>query len=232
MITSSTIRGRSVPGAGCVLAITPNWIMRAPLSTPGVEGRPSGRSWAWTPIDQPPRLALAAVSVLGQAACRDELDGDPDAEVRLEPVLQDVNQALTVPYLALGLHPHRHVVAKIEPGGIPLDDAQPLPGGAVVGGHRADAGHGEDVGPADLHHVVAAAQEMVHLAGSAATAAARRAVAHDPDVVPEVVADQRRVVAVEAGHHQVALLAVGHELIGVHVCHFDDEHVLHEVQAV
>ena len=42
-------------------------------------------------------------------------------------------------------------------------------------------------------------------------------VTHDPGVVAPIVADQRRVVAAEAGHHQVAFLAVRHELVGVDI---------------
>src|SRR5439155_14815874 len=79
--------------------------------------------------------------------------------------------------------------------------------GAVVGGHRPDARHGEHVRATDLDHVVAAAEEMVHPARVAAAAAAALPVTDDADVIAEVVANQRRMVALEAGDDEVASLA-------------------------
>ena len=106
-ISSSTIRGRSVPGAGCELAITPNWIIASP-----VEAR---RSLREALVEQPARLALAAVGERGQAA-----RGPTSSTVTRIP-RSDLSRssrmwtrASRVARALLGLHLHRHVVADVE----------------------------------------------------------------------------------------------------------------------
>src|SRR5258708_2997403 len=115
-MTSSTIRVRSVPAAGCVLAITPNWIIRM---LPSLRARL---------VEQAPGLALAPVGVFAQTAGRYQFDRHPDAQVRLEAILQDRDKLIPAGDAVLHLHLNRHVFADVEPGRLPLHDAQPLAG--------------------------------------------------------------------------------------------------------
>src|SRR5260370_4308841 len=213
-MTSSTICVRSVPGAGCVLAITPNWIITMLLS---LRARL---------VEQAPGLALPPVGVVAQADGGSQRYRPPDAQGRLEPILQDRDKLSPPGDAVLPLNLNRHVLAYIEPGRLPFHDAQPLAGGSVVRCHRPHTGHWEYVRATDLDHVVAAPQEVIHLPRIAATCAALAAIAHDADVIAQVVADQRRGVAGQAGGHEVSPCARGQDGIGVHVGPPPDENIL------
>src|ERR1700681_4520440 len=103
-MTSSTSCVRSVPTAGCVLAITPNWIITMLLS---LRARL---------VEQAPGLALAPVGVFAQAAGRYQLHRHPDAQVRFEPILQDRDKLIPAGDVVLHLNLNRHVLADVEPG--------------------------------------------------------------------------------------------------------------------
>src|SRR5260370_18073096 len=118
-MTSSTICVRSVPGAGCVLAITPNWIITMLLS---LRARL---------VEQAPGLALPPVGVVAQAAGRYQLDRHPDAQVRLEPILQDRDKLIPPGDAVLHLNLNRHVLPYIGPGPLPFTDPHPPPRGSA-----------------------------------------------------------------------------------------------------
>src|SRR5689334_19463474 len=101
-MTSSAIFARSVPGAGCVLAITPNWIIDGLLSFHGQL------------VEQAPGFALAAVGELAQAARCHQLDRDADAEIRFEAVLQNPDEILPTADVVLDFDLNGHVRAHVE----------------------------------------------------------------------------------------------------------------------
>src|SRR5260370_930841 len=94
------------------------------------------------------------------------------------------------------------------------------------------AADGTALGPPTLALAVVWSEEVIHLREVRAAATAPDAVAQEPDIVPEVVANERRVMPVEARHAQVPRGARRENLIRVHVGRLHDEHVLHDVQPV
>src|SRR5436189_6409468 len=90
---------------------------------------------------------------------------------------------------ALEFDPYRHLLAKHAIALDPVDDADPFAGSARVALYRGEAGHRIDVDAAKLHHVIAAAQQLVHAPKIAATGAGGRR--SDALEVAHVEADQR-----------------------------------------
>src|SRR5271163_4045159 len=109
----------------------------------------------------------------------------------------------------------------------PIDQANPLSGGSLIAFDGIETPHGIYVHAADFHHVVAAAQKVIH----AAEMTAKRAgpLWQQTTQVAHIETDDRRDMTGEAGHNQVACYTGRNRSARLRIEDLQIDEILHQI---